>query len=48
MTAGRVVEGETSEGILIIMALHTTVGLGDFILMPEITMDNFVSNLKKR
>ena len=30
------------------MALHTTVGLGDFILMPEITMDNFVSNLKKR
>jgi len=30
------------------MALHTTVGLGDFILMPEITMGNFVSNLKKR
>ena len=30
------------------MALHTTVGLGDFILMPEITMDNFVTNLKKR
>ena len=30
------------------MALHTTVGLGDFILMPEITMNNFVSNLKKR
>merc|ERR1712226_1235649 len=30
------------------MALHTAVGLGDFILMPEITMNNFVSNLKKR
>ena len=30
------------------MALHTTVGLGDFILMEKITMEAFVRNLKMR
>ena len=43
-----VVDGEKWFPAAAVMALHTTVGLGDFILMPEITMDNFVSNLKKR
>jgi len=30
------------------MALHTKVGLGDFILMEKITMEEFVKNLKLR
>ena len=30
------------------MALHTNVGLGDFILMEKITMEEFVKNLKLR
>ena len=30
------------------MALHTNVGLGDFILMDKITMEEFVKNLKLR
>ena len=30
------------------MALHTNVGLGDFILMDTINMDEFVKNLKIR
>ena len=30
------------------MALHTNVGLGDFILMEKINMDEFVKNLRVR
>ena len=30
------------------MALHTNVGLGDFILMDKINMEEFTKNLKKR
>ena len=32
----------------LIMALHTNVGLGDFILMDKINMEEFVRNLKTR
>ena len=30
------------------MALHSSVGLGDFILMEKITMEQFVKNLRIR
>ena len=30
------------------MALHTDVGLGDFILMDKINMEEFTKNLKIR
>ena len=30
------------------MALHTTTGLGDFVLMDSINMKQFVDNLKIR
>ena len=30
------------------MALHTNVGLGDFILMDKINMEEFTKNLKLR
>ena len=30
------------------MALHTNVGLGDFILMEKIDMEQFIKNLKIR
>jgi hypothetical protein len=30
------------------MALHTNVGLGDFVLMDDISMEPFLQNLKKR
>ena len=35
-------------GITIIMALHTNIGLGDFILMDQINMEEFLKNLKIR
>ena len=30
------------------MAIHTSVGLGDFILMEKINMEEFTRNLKIR
>ena len=30
------------------MAIHTNVGLGDFILMEKINMEEFAKNLKIR
>ena len=30
------------------MALHTNVGLGDFVLMDDISMNPFLQNLKIR
>ena len=30
------------------MAIHTNVGLGDFILMEKINMEEFTKNLKIR
>ena len=33
---------------VIIMALHTNVGLGDFILLDKINMEEFTKNLKIR
>ncbi len=46
--AGRTVCESVCEKYAASMALHTNVGLGDFVLMDKIDMVQFVKNLKIR